>query len=537
MTRRTSSASTAMAARCSSCQARQSSQSATWPSPEARPARSSCSQRQAASSRCLDRASSSADGPSSASRARVAAIAPSTRAVSTPGAASTWTRNCPARRAPSCAVSTQVATLPRSTRSSQSRDLRPHVSRSEATSSAGPSGCPCGTVCQPRIPRATASLSTSEKSRRPVWRGSSEVGSTRGESPGARRLEVGRDPVQRRLGVHVADDDQDRAVGAVMRPVERAQVVHADPRQVVGPAQDRVAVRVAEVGDGHVRLVEPPQGRVEVAGPLLGDDVPLGLDLARVERRPAHPVGLDGQRQLPAVGGEGEPVMRAVLARLGVRLPGRDERQAVDLPLGEPLGPLEQHVLDEVRQPGLARGLVHRADRVIQVADHQGGVAPGQHEGLEAVGQGPLEDRQVPHPGWQRAGRLSSGHGCPSFALWLRGRPGSAPLGRNGIRGIRGGPGQRPRPMRGFSSSQVSIVANRDGNRKRFCPPDAFPRPVRTCSARPRPAAPELARLAAAGRPADSHAFRRLPGPLVTGLISKSVTSKRSTTLSVSSGW
>ena len=137
--------------------------------------------------------------------------------------------------------------------------------------------------------------------------------------------------------------------------------------------QPRIGLRYGwtQVGDGQVRLVEPPQGRVEVPGPLLGDDVPLGLDLARVERRPAHPVGLDGQGQLPAVGGEGEPVMRAVLARLGVRLPGRDERQAVDLPLGEPLGPLEQHVLDEVRQPGLARGLVHRADRVVQVADHQ----------------------------------------------------------------------------------------------------------------------------------------------------------------------
>ena len=38
------------------------------------------------------------------------------------GAASTWSRNCPARRGPSCAASTQVAIRPCSTRAFQSRD-------------------------------------------------------------------------------------------------------------------------------------------------------------------------------------------------------------------------------------------------------------------------------------------------------------------------------------------------------------------------------------------------------------------------------
>ena len=105
--------------------------------------------------------------------------------------------------------------------------------------------------------------------------------------------------------------------------------------------------------------------------------------------------------------------MGAVLAGLGVRLPGRDEREAVDLPLGEPLGPLEEHVLDEVGQARLARRLVDRADRVIQVADDDRGVRAGQDQGLEAVGQGPLEDREVSHPGGRGAGGQSSGHGCP----------------------------------------------------------------------------------------------------------------------------
>ena len=222
-------------------------------------------------------------------------------------------------------------------------------------SSAGPSGWPSGTVCQPKRPRATDSGSTRRKSRRPTCRGSS---TTAGPIGPARRRERRRTAPRTRRGpgrVDVADDHQDRPFGPVMVAVERLEVGHLDPLQVVGPAQDRVPVGVADVAGDEVLVVEPGEGRLLVAGPLLGDHLPLGLDLGRVEGRPAHPVGLDRQGQLPAVGGEGEPVMGAVLAGLGVGLAGRDEGQAVDLPLGEPLGPLEEHVLDEVGQAGLAR--------------------------------------------------------------------------------------------------------------------------------------------------------------------------------------
>ena len=69
--------------------------------------------------------------------------------------------------------------------------------------------------------------------------------------------------------------------------VERPQVVDADPRHVVGPAQDRVAIRMPQVGDGLVGLVEPGLGRFQLAGSLLADDLALGLDLAGVEPGPA----------------------------------------------------------------------------------------------------------------------------------------------------------------------------------------------------------------------------------------------------------
>ena len=67
--------------------------------------------------------------------------------------------------------------------------------------------------------------------------------------------------------------------------------------------------------------------------------------------------------------------------------------------------------------PVLPGRLVDRADRVIQVADHDGGVRARQDQGLEAIGQGPLEDRQVPDPGRRGAGGQSSGHGCPFLEL------------------------------------------------------------------------------------------------------------------------
>ena len=69
---------------------------------------------------------------------------------------------------------------------------------------------------------------------------------------------------------------------------------------------------------------------------------------------------------------------------LGVGLAAGEEHQAVDLPLGKPLGPFEQHVLDEVRQARQPRRLVERADRVVQVADHDRGTPAGQDQGPQA---------------------------------------------------------------------------------------------------------------------------------------------------------
>ena len=98
--------------------------------------------------------------------------------------------------------------------------------------------------------------------------------------------EVARDPVQGRVGIKIADDDQDGPVRPVVCLVERSQVVGADPRDVFGPAQDRVAIRMTKVGERQMGLVEPALGRIELAGPFLDDHAALDLDLAGVEPRP-----------------------------------------------------------------------------------------------------------------------------------------------------------------------------------------------------------------------------------------------------------
>src|SRR5271166_5463118 len=221
---------------------------------------------------------------------------------------------------------------------------------------------------------------------------------------------MGLDLLQSRGGVDIAGQHQHRAVGPVVSLVEGDQVVEADPRHVFRPAQYRIAIGVFHVAGQLMHLVEPGLGRLDLPGALLADDLPLGLDLVHIETRQRHPVGLDLQRQLPAVRRKHEPEVRAVLAGLGVRLSSRDERELVDLALRESFGPLEQHVFEEVRQPRLARRLVKRADRIEKVADDDGYLPARQDQSAQAVVQNPLEYRQIADPGSRGAGLESSSH-------------------------------------------------------------------------------------------------------------------------------
>ena len=88
-----------------------------------------------------------------------------------------------------------------------------------------------------------------------------------------------------------------------------------------------------------------------------------------VDAEIAHPVGLDVQGGLPAVGGEVEVVDRHVLAGPGVVVPAVALGEAVDVAGHQLFGSLEHQVFEVVRQAGLGQFLVRRADAV---ADHRG---------------------------------------------------------------------------------------------------------------------------------------------------------------------
>ena len=181
-------------------------------------------------------------GPCRAGGRSSARIRCSIAARSVPGAASSWMKNWPARCAAACAVSIQVAgSVGLDQR--RARDATAGRRRADRRARPGPErrvAARNGPPAQEAPRRRSDSART--KSRRPDWCGSTISAAARGVARRASAKDLG-DPVQGRVGIHVADDDQNGPVGPVVCLVERSQVVDADPRDVFGPAQDRVAIR------------------------------------------------------------------------------------------------------------------------------------------------------------------------------------------------------------------------------------------------------------------------------------------------------
>jgi hypothetical protein len=95
-------------------------------------------------------------------------------------------------------------------------------------------------------------------------------------------------------------------------------------------------------------------GVVLVHGDLLEDDLPLGIDVPE-GRAPDH-VGHDVERAGQMLVEHPRVDRGALLVRPGVELGAHAVEQLVDLGRGVDVGTAEQHVLQEVREPGL--GLV-----------------------------------------------------------------------------------------------------------------------------------------------------------------------------------
>ena len=186
-----------------------------------------------------------------------------------------------------------------------------------------------------------------------------------GRATGARR-ERARRPAAEHAGHgvealghrHAAGDDHRRVVRHVRATevVEDRLVRHAGDGR--GGAQDRPPVRVlAEVA---TRQDAPERGARRVLGApdLLQHHVSLPLDLDRVERRVLGRVGEDVERRLEARGRQDDVEVRPVLGRGRVHLASEARDRLVDHARPAGRRPLEQQVLDEVRQPRLVRPFV-----------------------------------------------------------------------------------------------------------------------------------------------------------------------------------
>ena len=153
---------------------------------------------------------------------------------------------------------------------------------------------------------------------------------------------------------------------------------------ITGPAERMVAED--RLGD---QVVHELLRRVLVHRDLLEHDLALGVELG--ERRREHHVAHHVDRRLEVVVGDARVDERVLARRRGVQLAAEAVEDLGDLERAEPLGALEEQVLDEVRDAGLARLLVARAG-----ADP---VADGRRADMvESLGDHPLARVELGQP-------------------------------------------------------------------------------------------------------------------------------------------
>ncbi len=197
-----------------------------------------------------------------------------------------------------------------------------------------------------------------------------------------RDVRVGRDRAEVLLGerahgrpVAVARDAQDRVVGGVVGGEERLDVVQRGGVEVLHRADRRVVVRVLLGEQVAEDLLVPRPVRPVVVAPalLVLHDLALVVEVLlaeRLEQRP-HPVRLEPDRELQLVRRQRLEVVRAVEPRRAVERPAGALDEGHVLRLADVRAALEHHVLEQVREAGLARDLVLGADVVPEVhGDH-----------------------------------------------------------------------------------------------------------------------------------------------------------------------
>ena len=167
---------------------------------------------------------------------------------------------------------------------------------------------------------------------------------------------------------HRTGDGQDHVRGAVELAEVLPHVAHREAAHVGERPRDREAERVI-APELHARAVvdvDVPAAVVEVLEDFFEDDLPLELDVAQLGRPEKVAQDVHPAAQVPRV--EPDLVERVVAAGLGVQRPAQLlDRQVQRVGRRVPLGPAEEHVLEEMREPVRLPPLVARAGPHVQV--------------------------------------------------------------------------------------------------------------------------------------------------------------------------
>ena len=195
--------------------------------------------------------------------------------------------------------------------------------------------------------------------------------------------------------LHRTHDHQRERLGNVVAPVEGEQGLSIELLDDVGGAQHGAAVRVA-VEHHAIELSRQVPSRCVFAPPhFLDDDFLLELQLGLVEGRIDADVGEHLDRGSGARRRQHRVIEGEVERGSGVHAPADALDVAVDEAPRASRGPLEQHVLEIVRQTKLRRGLVPTPGTHPQLDcnDFTGGVLLNEdaHPVMQHVSRGRLD--------------------------------------------------------------------------------------------------------------------------------------------------
>ena len=182
-------------------------------------------------------------------------------------------------------------------------------------------------------------------------------------------------------------------VGAVVTLVVGAHLGGGEALELLAIPDDRVVIGMGLIEQRLGRLVQRAPRLILAHRQLLKHDVLLARELDRIQQAPAHAAGFNLQRGLPSVGSHREVVGGAVGIREGVVAAAHLARLDIDLAFTELLRPLEHHVLQEVRQAGLAGVLIARAHLIPENRRDHGQRAALHEQRTESVVE--LEDIDI----------------------------------------------------------------------------------------------------------------------------------------------